>query len=744
MAENEIKRVITIESSESLNTLNHLNARIKELRGSMGDLDITTEEYRQVSEEVARLENVRGNAMRGNTAALEGSYNAYSKELSILQKHRKTLQENSDEYKEMTTRVAELQEKLKAMDAEVGMFQRNVGNYESAFDGLQGSVNSVVTQLPNLKNGFIGFAESLKEALPNLIKSVKNYQDMAENAGQSGNALKALGKAVISWNAAISIAVMLIAMFGEKIWEWAKGLFSAERNLTNAQRAVKEFNEEVKEGGLGIGEQITQLKKMQSAWNDLGNDLNAKKKYIEDNKGAFEELGIAINDVADAENALVANTDDYVEAMKQRALAAAAYKKAGEYYDKAATLEALNMVDKGKYDAMPDSVYSPLRSVMSTLEGGTINVYETNTDKTRLGEQMAERDKEIAQYYEMGDALFDLAAAYDVATEAEQRANGGSGSSGGGKTSPKKKPAPFISSANGSGIGIATYDVLDSATDAAAENEKLKATLKAKAQMLGASAEEQKAIEKKLADDIAFIEENRLSLQEVTLNEMLRNEELSAEQRLTIEKQLTQTKIALIELQLKAEAERNAEQLQAEAERAAEEKAIRDREVEEEKARHEAVLQAQSQLQSATSNILKTAAGFAKENSKAQKALNAAAIVYDTYTAAMSGWKTAQALPAPFNAVVGAANVAASVAMGALQLRNLMRTAEDGSNAMSAMSAAQSAPSVASSMPASYTRNLQGDNELTEMNKSTRVFVVENDITEAQNRAKARVQSASF
>lgn len=732
MAENEIKRVITIESSESLNTLNHLNARIKELRGSMGDLDITTEEYRQVSEEVARLENVRGNAMRGNTAALEGSYNAYSKELSILQKHRKTLQENSDEYKEMTTRVAELQEKLKAMDAEVGMFQRNVGNYESAFDGLQGSVNSVVAQLPNLKNGFIGFAESLKEALPNLIKSVKNYQDMAENAGQSGNALKALGKAVISWNAAISIAVMLIAMFGEKIWEWAKGLFSAERNLTNAQRAVKEFNEEVKEGGLGIGEQITQLKKMQSAWNDLGNDLNAKKKYIEDNKGAFEELGIAINDVADAENALVANTDDYVEAMKQRALAAAAYKKAGEYYDKAATLEALNIMDRDKYAAMPDM--SSVTGVRISSGGAPMGTFtKPNEHKMALGEQMAERDKEIAQYYEMGDALFDLAAAYDVATEAEQRANGGSGSSGGGKTSPNKKPAPFISSVNGSGIGVAAYNVLDSATDAAAENEKLKATLKAKAQMLGASAEEQKAIEQKLADDIAIIEETRLGLQEVALNEMLRNEELSAEERLAIEEQLTQTKIALIELQLKAEEERAAEQ-----------KDIRDREVEEEKARHEAVLQAQSQLQSATSNILKTAAGFAKENSKAQKALNAAAIVYDTYTAAMSGWKTAQALPAPFNAVVGAANVAASVAMGALQLRNLMRTAEDGSNAMSAMSAAQSAPSVASSMPASYTRNLQGDNELTEMNKSTRVFVVENDITEAQNRAKVRVQSASF
>jgi hypothetical protein len=93
---------------------------------------------------------------------------------------------------------------------------------------------------------------------------------------------------------------------------------------------------------------------------------------------------------------------------------------------------------------------------------------------------------------------------------------------------------------------------------------------------------------------------------------------------------------------------------------------------------------------------------------------------------------------------VGAANVAASVAMGAMQLANLFKVAPDGSNAEGALSSAQSAPNVASSMPASYTRSLQGDNELTEMNKDTRVYVVESDITNAQKSARVRVESATF
>lgn len=732
MANTEIKRVITIESKESLNTLNNLNSRIKELKGTMGDLDITTEAYRETSEEVNRLENVKRNAIRGVTAAVEGSYNAYSKELSILQKHRKTLSENTQEYREITKRVGELQDKLKAMDAEVGTFSRNVGNYSSAFDGLQGSVNGVVAKLPSLNGGLASFAQSLNESLPNLIKSVESYKEMAAEAGSSLSAIAALSKAMFSWNAIISIAVTLIVAFGDKISGWVKELFNAEKRLTSAQKAIKDFNEAIKEDGLGIGENIVKIKQLQSAWNALGKDLDAKKRFVEENKQAFDDLGLAIDDVASAERVLIDQVDDYVKSMRKRALADAAYRQAGEYYDKAAALQALNMVDKGKYEAMPDSIYSPLRSVMSTLEGGTTNVYKTNTDKTKLGEQMAERQKEIDQYNEMGDALFKLASSYNVAAEAKGGFNGGGGG-GGSRPTSSKYSAPGYSSSTASKMAIPTLGAVTSGIDEAAEMEALKATLAAKRQMLYVSAEEQVAIEEKLSVDLATIEETRLSLQEVALNEMLRNEELSAEERMAIEEELTRNKLAQTELQLKAEEKR-----------AEEEKAILDKADKEKRAREKSYVQFSMAMAKTTSQILNVVADEMKEQSKEQKALRAAAIVMDTFSAAMAGWNSAQSLPTPANLILGAVNVAASVAMGAVQLKNLLAVAEDGSNAASAMSSAQSAPAVSSSMPAAYTRNLQGDNELEEMNKDTRVYVVESDITEAQEASKVRVESASF
>lgn len=727
MAEKEIKRVITIESSESLNTLNNLSTRIKELKGSMGDLDIASEEYRQTSEEVTKLENVKRNAIRGVTAAVEGSYNAYSKELSILQKHRKTLNENTDEYKEMTKRVAELQEKLKGMDAEVGVFSRNVGNYASAFDGLQGSVNGVVAQLPNLNGGIVSFSNSLKEALPRLIESVDNYKQMAKEAGQSVSSIAALGKAFLSWNAVISIAVTLIGAFGEEITNWAKSLFDAEKRLTATEKATRELNKRIEDSGLGIGDTIVKIKQMQVAWGNLGNDMSAKQKYIEDNRKAFEELGVEINNVADAEAFLINQTESYIESMKQRAMATAAFKLASEYYDKVASLMVANASDQAKFDAMPDMLSGTFVSISGSGSAAGVTHSQVNTEKTRLGETMANREKEIASLNELADAAFKLGASIKVTTP-----QGGGGGSTSSSKSRYSAPGALVSFGGGM-AGGGTLGTAGDAIDASAEYEKLKATLEARQKMLTADATERVQIEQSLADEIAMIEEIRLSNHEIILMEQLRSEDLTAEERLAIEEELTKNKIAQADLQIKNEERR-----------AKEEKAIKDKADKEDRARKEKYQQFSVAMAQATSNILKNVADMYEEDSRERKALNAASIVMDTFTAAMSGWKSGMALPMPLGPIVAGANVSASVAMGAMQLKNLLATAEDGSNASSALSSATSAPSVTNSMPASYTRNLQGDNELTELNKETRVYVVESDITEAQKSAKVRVQSASF
>jgi hypothetical protein len=778
MAEKEIKRVITIESSESLNTLNNLNARIKELKGTMGDLDITTEEYRQVSEEVTQLENVKRNAIRGVTEAVEGSYNAYSKELSILQKHRKTLNENTQEYKDMTKRVAELQQKLKDMDADVGVYSRNVGNYSSAFDGLQGAVDNAAKKLPQLSSGFAGFAAAMVEDIPKIIAQLQAMTAAEESvavgnetmattgelagianttvgatattaaAGETAMGTAAVGaaagvstlvKACTSWNVILLAIITVLQIFADDIQEWIKSLSEADEQLNATERAAKSLREEIVANGLGIGDTIVKVRGLKDEWDALGESLEARKKFIAENKRLFDELGVAINGVNDAEVFFAEHTDDYIEAVKLRAQADAAKRLAGIHYEE----EIKKKLEAQAKEAEAEAIRKEKIAEQEDAKLQPINSY---TIKEAIMPQeylqgMAEGSRlrqEAQEAHETADALFALAQSYDNASEARYKFSEGT---------PPTTPTTTPTASTTSTKPMAKDDLIaltGGAIDASAEREALKVTLDARIRMTTANAEEREKIEKELAERLNEIEKARLDLTIVNLEAMLESEMLTNEQRLNIEAELIQAKIDLADMEVEKRKEADAEKLKSEEERAKKEKAVKDKEAKEEAEREKQMQSIKANMLNMTTSLIRQSAELFEEDSKERKALNAAAIVMDTYKAAMAAWTAAQGLPPGVGQAVGAANVAASIAMGAMQLANLFKVAPDGSNAEGALSSAQSAPNVASSMPASYTRSLQGDNELTEMNKDTRVYVVESDITNAQKSARVRVESATF
>lgn len=780
MAEKEIKRVITIESSESLNTLNNLNARIKELKGTMGDLDITTEEYRQVSEEVTQLENVKRNAIRGVTAAVEGSYNAYSKELSILQKHRKTLNENTQEYKDMTKRVAELQQKLKDMDADVGVYSRNVGNYSSAFDGLQGAVDNAAKKLPQLSSGFAGFAAAMVEDIPKIIAQLQAMTAAEESVAVGNETMAATGelagmanttvgatattaaagetamgvaaegaavgvstlvKACTSWNVILLAIITVLQIFADDIQEWIKGLAEGVKGVGKLNDALSGLNDYIEQNGLGVGETILKYREMQETWNALADDMEKKKKYIEDNQGAFEELGVAVASITEADSLFIENTNAYIEALRARAQASAASKLASEEYEKAIIASLKTEQEQAKLAGIPEE---KLQSWVD-YSGGVHDSWVVNQDyidQKAIYQAAIEEEKAAL---DRANSYFDIAQQFEAESKALLK---GAGLKGTPTTTPTTTtPATSPTTSTTSAKPMAKDDLIaltGGAIDASAEREALKATLDARIRMTTANAEEREKIEKELAERLNEIEKARLDLAIVNLEAMLDSEMLTNEERLNIEEELMQAKIDLADMEVEKRKEADAERLKSEAERAKKEKAIKDKEAKEEAEREKQMQSVKANMLNMTTSLIRQSAELFEEDSKERKALNAAAIVMDTYKAAMAAWTAAQGLPPGIGQAVGAANVAASVAMGAMQLANLFKVAPDGSNAEGALSSAQSAPNVASSMPASYTRSLQGDNELTEMNKDTRVYVVESDITNAQKSARVRVESATF
>ena len=543
-------------------------------------------------------------------------------------------------------------------------------------------------------------------------------------------------KACTSWNVILLAIITLLQIFADDIQEWIKSLADAEDAMTDAEKTMKGLLDEIENGSYGLGEAIYKIKEMQKAWDSLADDMEAKKKFVEENRSAFEELGVAVNSVADADALLIDQQKEFIQALKDRAMATAAAKLAAEQYEKAITAQMKREQAERKLSTIPQYV----EQKRATISGGGNAAYGyagkqlVNSDYTAQKELVNRYKKEEEAAMALAESYFNLQNAKEAAANTILD-----------KAGLNATPTPTTPTATTNTKPMSKDDLIaltGGAIDASAEREVLKATLDARTRMTTANAEEREKIERELTEKLNDIEKARLDLTIVNLEAMLESEMLTNEQRLNIEAELIQAKIDLADMEVEKRKEADAEKFKIEEERAKKEKALKDKEAKEEAEREKQVQSVKTNMANAASSIMKQTAELLQENSKEQKALNAAAIAMDTYKAAMAGWTSAQSLPTPFNAIVGTANVAASVAMGATQLKNLLRVASDGSNAEGILSSAQSAPNVASSMPASYTRSLQGDNELTD--KDTRVYVVESDITNAQKSARVRVESASF
>lgn len=733
MAKTTTERVITVNTREAENNIKSLREQIKSLSATQKELNIESEEFAEVSADLTAAQVKLRNAMQGNTAAVEGSYKAYSYQLQVLKEQRKWMAEGTEEYRKATEELAKLDAKLKEMDAQIGVYSRNVGNYSSAFSGLRGSVNQVTRELPVLAQGADMFFLAISNNIPILYDNIKAYKEMAKEGSANVSVLSALGKALFSWNTVITIGITLLSQFGDAIVDWVKNLFRAkdeveslEETMRRTERTQEILTEAIERGDREIGQTIYLLKELSKQWEKLGEDVEGKEKFILDNADAFSRLGVSINSVYEAENLLIDNTDRYIQALKARAQADAAKKIAEDNYSAAIALEfeqkrlleylqkipaymewALEVDDFHGFEYWADERSAATRALWSTP--GKIEEHKKAGD---------EAFAVALKLYEEAQGLLDDANITPQGWWGKVRDNIKSRPKKSATTSSRVEPGEFSSSATKlpDRLSIPGLDRADAATDTAAAMETERARLAALVAMEGATAEERAAIEANLQIELDAIEEARLTTHELVIREMLRDEELTAEERMALEDELTKNQVEQTELRLEAEkrAEKEKEKL-----------------LEKRKKAEEAFGKAFSTILHNTSELM-------EEGSKEQKAIGAAAILFDTYQSAMAGFKSGMATAGP---VLAAINVAAALSMGAVQLKNLLDVREDGSNAQSVNT---NAPSVASSMPAAYTRNLMGDSELSELNKDMRVYVVESDITEAQNAAKARVESASF
>ena len=157
-----------------------------------------------------------------------------------------------------------------------------------------------------------------------------------------------------------------------------------------AKKAQEEWYKSVAENAY---KPIASIEELSVKWNALGDDMEAKKKFVEANKKAFDDLGVSINGVTDAENLLINNKQAFINAQIEKAKAMILVQQAQE---KVKTL----MEKEQAYNAMPDDV----TKTRSIKHGAGIGAYWTtetyvvpNEEKAKVKASIEALRTEITQ-----------------------------------------------------------------------------------------------------------------------------------------------------------------------------------------------------------------------------------------------------------------------------------------------------------------------------------------------------------
>lgn len=294
----------------------------------------TSEEAKAVAnlrEQLRQTNNEVKNEQKTILAA-SNSIEAMRLNVSKLKKEWASADVGSEQFKRLSKELSEANAKLIEVESSVGIFGRNVGNYKSAFQGMQYSVQQVARELPSLSTGLSQFFLAISNNIPILVDNINKVREanaaLAAEGKKGVPIFKQLASSIFSWQTALVVGITLLTVYGKDIQNFFRGLFKGKESLDDLN---KETNKNID----GVGKSVASIKKLQLQWNALCNDLNAKKKFIEENKDAFHDLGVEVENVGDAENLLVSNTDAFIQAITKRAQATAAMKLAEEKYEEA-------------------------------------------------------------------------------------------------------------------------------------------------------------------------------------------------------------------------------------------------------------------------------------------------------------------------------------------------------------------------------------------------------------------------
>ena len=298
-------------------------ARLSVLHDNLSDAIRTNEQALRSERQMLEISGDSMVAMQAQIAQLTTAYMKLSQ-----------AQREGTEGQAILKNLSDVQTKLQNATVAMGKYG---GAVTKQFNGLNSSLQQIVRELPSLAMGpqmfFLAISNNLPMFTDQLARARKENEAL-QASGQKGIPVwKQVAKSLFSWQTALVAGITVLITHGDQIGKWISQLFTGKEAVDDVTSAIKSMNTAIDSEDLA-GE-IVNFEKLARAYKEIGDNAEEKKRFLIEYKEEIERTGIAVSDIYDADNLFIDNADNFIEAVKKRALALAGMELAKEQYQKA-------------------------------------------------------------------------------------------------------------------------------------------------------------------------------------------------------------------------------------------------------------------------------------------------------------------------------------------------------------------------------------------------------------------------
>lgn len=248
------------------------------------------------------------------TALKPITLNILEKQLEALNNELKNTEIGSVRFKELGAEITAVEGKI------TGAFQKISTVGVRGFNGLNNSINQITRELPafglSANIGFLAISNNLPILIDEINRLKVANQQLAAQGQPVQSIFKQITSALVSYQTALSLGVVLLTLYGSKLVDFISDLSTGNSTIDETKSKIEALNTAYQSGA--VTNAIADYIKLVGALDQVKKGVVTQDEFLKKYNTTVQDLGKTATSFKEAEKAIIDQTDEYVNAVIAR------------------------------------------------------------------------------------------------------------------------------------------------------------------------------------------------------------------------------------------------------------------------------------------------------------------------------------------------------------------------------------------------------------------------------------------